>query len=107
MVGRFCTEAAQRKRAEPRGTWEEEEEEEEEEQPSSRRGRKRDSRRWRSEWRGRIGGVGRMQGWGLEWQKEKCGEWRGSRGRGGSRAEAANEPRMGIGTREWEKGESV
>lgn len=48
-----------------------------------------------------------MQGWGLEWQKEKCGEWRGSRGRGGSRAEAANEPRMGIGTREWEKGESV
>lgn len=36
--------------------------------------------------------VGRMQAWGLEWQKEKRGE-------GGS-----CEPRMGIGTREWEKG---
>lgn len=31
-----------------------------------------------------------MQAWGLEWQKEKCGERRGSRGRGGSRGEAAN-----------------
>lgn len=59
MVGRVCTEAAQRKRAEPRGTWEEEEEEEE-------RGRKRDSRQStveirmeREDWRsGENAGLG-------------------------------------------------
>lgn len=103
MVGRVCTEAAQRKRA----SWHVGEEE----GPTPPRGeakRGRRERRWALDQNGYVGGLEGGENAGLGVRVAEREMWRAARvARTGWKSGRSCEPRMGIGTREWEKGESV